>query len=179
MSLNGSDLASSVLTGLGGINNYSDGITAYTEAIKDYVESNIEVTGTYSGNLANGNSDPLNGDYKLIFTMSPTFTGANNIKSFLSGLTEANPSGFIGAIVQDVTNSTVSMASPIVMSVPIAPLQPGSVDANSLANCTNAGDCWKVVGQAIVNSFLTLTFQDTPTVSTSGGTGTTKFKEVK
>ncbi|GHU28120.1 hypothetical protein FACS1894152_5590 [Bacilli bacterium] len=178
MSLNGNDLATKVLANLGGIDKYSDGITAYTTAIKDYVESNIEVTGTYSGNLPNGNSDPLNGDYRLIFTMSPTFSNANNIKSFLSGLTEANPSGFIGAIVQDVTNSTVSMVSPIVLSTTVT-LKAGSIDSGSLANCANAGDCWKVVGQAIVNSFLSLKFSDTPTVSTAGGTGTTKFREVK
>lgn len=151
----------------------------YLQSIKDYIEANAEVTYTYVGNLTvyPFSPDPVSGTAKAKL-MLPALPAGAAVKAFLKGVTkQADPDGFIKAIMTDALG-TVVLQTPHVGSLPTIYTSISSVES-SLAKKDNMEDCWAVIAKAIVDSFLSFKVPSIPTTTASPGAGVSTFVSIR
>jgi hypothetical protein len=177
MALNSNDMAEAIVNSLIGVINYREAMAAYLSAIKSYLETNLDIVGTYSGTVS-GQPDPASGDYRLPLRLVSSFTRGTPILTFLENLSTADPNGFLTVLMECTGGSTVAMDNPIAMTAPIVIATIATVDLETLKSAGNPLDCWKIYSRAICDSFRTLTFPPAATTSSGGGIGTTTLTSV-
>lgn len=147
----------------------------YIDYIADYLLSNLEVIGTYSGVLPVGTPETAVLTLEVQVPLLSS-SAAPATKAFVRSLQQAAPSDFVNAIITDaiglinVSEPYQGVAVPTIYTVK-------SVDS-SISQAKSMEECWQIIATAIVDSILTLTFTPITTTSPAGGTGTTILQSV-
>lgn len=147
----------------------------YLKSIKDYVEQNAQVIVNYVGITdAKPPAPDVNpaGQAKI---KCPNLEAGAAVKQFVHNRSEADPSGFVAAIMADAVGvvelqQTLTGSSPSIYQV--IPVSGG------ISNTNNYRDAWDFICDAIVKSVLTLTFSPIPTKSQTPGSGISTLVKV-
>lgn len=180
MALSKEGLADAIVSSL----DYSVAPVMYLKAIKDYIESNVEVKAVYSGMTTSTPpvKDPITQPSKIDVTLNPSMPQGLKTKSFLKGIvTEANPDLFLTTLFLEMVPITfVGSGNVIFTMIAIYSLNSMIPDLEKLSKCDNYKDCWLIFAEHIVNTVKTFTptTPAIPSVSTTPGTGITTIISV-
>lgn len=147
----------------------------YLQAIKDYLESNLQVTYAYTGVVPPGVPEAavLTAEVKYtVLSQGPA------VKTYLSALKVPSPQGFILAIHTDLI-STVTINTPGYSGPPTVAIYPlvATVNSASLKGASSMEECWRVYAEAIITTVLSMQTAPIPTKSPAGS-GVSAFTKV-
>lgn len=159
-----------------GYENWPVASVEYLQTIKDYIESNLQITYAYVGVVPPGSpeSATLKAEVKFsVLSQGPA------VKSYLSALNVPNPQGFLQALHSDLV-STVRISTPGYTAPPAIAIYPlvAQVDTSTLRKASSMEECWKIYSDAIVKTVLSITTSPIATKSPAGSGTSTFIKAV-
>lgn len=156
---------------------------SYLKAIKDYVESNIAISATYTGVTPAGTPDPSSGPFMLSLNITPAQPQGLLLSAFLSTLKQPSPQGFLQALFSENVSDILTGDSLRTLSVSVGVIYTTKVlssqDLDSLSKCKDHQQVWLKYSSWIVETYKTLTPILTPIPTTTAtGTGITIINAV-